>query len=141
MTKGRDPAQRALERSLVRFDRVGVRFVSDEGVEAIHDFEQSRQGTRVPERCQGRTRFDSHIQMVARERLGEQRSIFGLNECADGFEADVGIVVMPGSDLSVLVEDPTGDWFYYNIFDDGGLVGEGWADRDIDWDLCTSNAG
>ena len=56
-------------------------------------------------------------------------------------EADVGIVVMPGSDLSVLVEDPTGDWFYYNIFDDGGLVGEGWADRDIDWDLCTSNAG
>lgn len=51
--------------------------------------------------------------------------------------------VVAGDNLSVIVQTdgPGGAWFYYYVMDESELRLEGWADRDIDYDLCTSNAG
>lgn len=56
--------------------------------------------------------------------------------------ARVGEVVA-GDNLSVIVQTdlPGGAWFYYYVMDESELRLQGWANRDIDYDLCTGNAG
>lgn len=60
----------------------------------------------------------------------------------DPSSARVGEVVA-GDNLSVIVQTdgPGGAWFYYYVMDESELRLQGWADRDIDYGLCTSNAG
>lgn len=51
--------------------------------------------------------------------------------------------VIVGDNLSVIVrtDGPGGAWFYYYVMDDNELRLKGWADRNLDWSLCESNAG
>jgi len=51
--------------------------------------------------------------------------------------------VAAGDNLSVIVQTdgPGGAWFYYYVMDESELRLQGWADRDLDWSLCESNAG
>lgn len=74
--------------------------------------------------------------------IGWQGAGFALYAEPDAASTQIGAVT-PGDNLSVIVSTSgaAGAWFYYYVMQGSDLRLEGWADHDLDWSRCDSNAG